>query len=88
MKDLHALTLGGVHFDPRHPRRLWDSAALSSREREILLLIADGRTTAAIATELEVGEEAVTTLVRRTFAKLGAGRRAEAVAEAKRLGLI
>ena len=40
------------------------------------------------AEQLELGEESVKTYLERAYAKLGVSRRAEAVAEAHRLGLL
>jgi DNA-binding CsgD family transcriptional regulator len=41
-----------------------------------------------IAEQLGIGRESVKTLISRAFAKLGATRRAEAVSEAHRRGLL
>ena len=75
-------------FDPRHPRRHAGGAALSPREREVLRLAAAGKTNPQIAGELQVGVETVKTLLGRTFTKLGASRRAEAVSVAHERGLL
>jgi DNA-binding NarL/FixJ family response regulator len=88
---LEALRLvhdGGTAFDPRHPRRPVGHAALTPRERDVLRLIAAGRTNRQVAEELGIGDETVKTLLARTFAKLGVRRRAEAVAEAHSRGLL
>ncbi len=79
---------GGSSFDLRHPRRQAGRAALSPRERDSLRLVAGGSTNKEVAAELGVSEETVKTLLGRAFAKLGARKRAEAVAEAQRLGLL
>jgi DNA-binding NarL/FixJ family response regulator len=79
---------GQAAFDARHPARDPGRAALSPREREVLRLLAAGRTNRQVAAELAVGPETVKTLVARTFAKLGARRRAEAVETAQRMGLL
>jgi DNA-binding NarL/FixJ family response regulator len=78
----------GIAFDQRHPRRPAGEAALSPREREVLRLVAAGRTNTQIAEELGVGAETVKTLVARVFAKLGVRRRAEAVSAAHDRGLL
>jgi DNA-binding NarL/FixJ family response regulator len=75
-------------FDARHPVRDPGRAALSPRERSVLRLLASGKTNRQVAEELEIAPETVKTLVSRTFAKLGARRRAEAVATAQRMGLL
>ena len=79
---------GGSSFDLRHPRRQAGRAALSPRERDSLRLVAGGSTNKEVAAELGVSEETVKTLLGRAFAKLGARKRAESVAEAQRLGLL
>ena len=85
---LHAVGSGKRVFDPRHPRQPTGRAVLSPREREVLRLVAAGSTNREIAEELGVGAETVKTLLTRTFAKLGAHRRAEAVSIAQRQGLL
>jgi DNA-binding NarL/FixJ family response regulator len=54
----------------------------------VLRLLAAGKTNRQVADELEVSAETVKTIVARSFAKLGATRRAEAVATAQRMGLL
>jgi two-component system, NarL family, nitrate/nitrite response regulator NarL len=62
--------------------------ALSSREREVLRLIADGHTVPAIAAKLFLAPSTVKTHVQRLYEKLGVGDRAAAVAEAMRRKLL
>jgi two-component system nitrate/nitrite response regulator NarL len=62
--------------------------SLSSREREVLRLIADGLTIPAIASQLYVAPSTVKTHVQRLYEKLGVGDRAAAVAEAMRRKLL
>jgi LuxR family transcriptional regulator, regulator of acetate metabolism len=54
--------------------------ALTPREREVLVLLARGRTNSAIAAELVVGEGTVKYHVKNILRKLGATSRADAVA--------
>ena len=54
----------------------------------MLTFVARGLTNRETAEQLELGEESVKTYLERAFAKLGVSRRAEAVAEAHRLGLL
>jgi DNA-binding NarL/FixJ family response regulator len=73
---LDRVAAGGSALDPevvaqllarsRHPL-----AALTAREREVLALMAEGRTNAAIAVALVVGEGAVEKHINSIFAKLG-----------------
>ena len=61
---------------------------LSGRERELLLLAAEGLTTAEIATALYLSPNTVKTYWQRLYEKLGTGDRASALAEAIRRGLL
>jgi DNA-binding NarL/FixJ family response regulator len=54
--------------------------ALSSRESEIMTLIAAGHTNGQIAANLVVTEKTIKNHVNRLYAKLGAGSRADAIA--------
>jgi len=60
---------------------------LTDREREILMLLADGAGQKAIAAELVLSPKTVATHIQRILAKLGVHSRAEAVAVAHREGL-
>jgi two-component system nitrate/nitrite response regulator NarL len=62
--------------------------ALTDREREILRLIADGKSFPEIAGSLYLGVTTVKTHVQHIYEKLGVSDRAAAVAEAFRKGLI
>lgn len=62
--------------------------SLSTREAEVLQLLAEGDTANAIAEKLQVSDETVRTYVRRLRTKLAAKTQAEAVAKALRLGLL
>lgn len=61
---------------------------LSSREKEVLVLVAGGNTNRAIATELHISEKTVARHVSNIFVKLGLSSRAAATAYAYRHGLI
>jgi DNA-binding NarL/FixJ family response regulator len=68
----------------RKPRR----DLLSSRETEVLTLVARGHTNAEIGGELFISEATVKTHLLRTFAKLGVNDRTAAVTHAIALGMI
>jgi DNA-binding CsgD family transcriptional regulator len=60
---------------------------LSPREREVIVLLAEGRSNRAIATELYISEKTVARHVSNIFAKLDLSSRAEATAYAFTHGL-
>ncbi|MEH1012227.1 LuxR C-terminal-related transcriptional regulator [Micromonospora sp. CPCC 206060] len=64
------------------------SVALTERELQVLLGMADGKSNAEIGRELFVSEDTVKTHARRLFRKLGARDRAHAVAAGFRAGLV
>ena len=61
---------------------------LSEREREILVLIAEGRSTPEIGARLHLSPATVKTHLQNLYNKLGVSERAAAVAEAMRRGLL
>jgi two-component system, NarL family, nitrate/nitrite response regulator NarL len=65
-----------------------DAPALTPREREILRMIADGKSFPDIAAALFLGVTTVKTHVQHLYEKLGVSDRAAAVAEAMRKHLI
>jgi len=94
---IHAVKVvakGGGYVDRALAGTLVDAAAdntvldLSPREREILRLLADGRATETIASELAISSETVRTYVQRAMRKLDADTRTQAVANALRRSLI
>ena len=64
------------------------SLGITTRELEILTLIARGLSNREIATQLFVSENTVKTHCARVFDKLGAARRTQAVQRGKELGLL
>jgi ATP/maltotriose-dependent transcriptional regulator MalT len=58
------------------------------RERAVLVLVAEGRTNREVGQELYISEKTVSVHLSRIMAKLGASRRAEAVATAYERGLL
>jgi DNA-binding NarL/FixJ family response regulator len=61
---------------------------LTPREREILALVAQGRTNREIASQLYISAKTVSVHISNILSKLGAGGRTEAVALARRRGLL
>jgi DNA-binding NarL/FixJ family response regulator len=82
---LHGALTGSVR-----PRPLADNAnaVLSSREREVLVLLAEGRTNREIAAALSVTLATVKTHLVKIYAKLDASNRNEALGRAVALGLL
>jgi DNA-binding CsgD family transcriptional regulator/tetratricopeptide (TPR) repeat protein len=69
------------------PGRIGDTFGLSSREREVLALIAQGRTNREIGERLFISQKTVGVHVGNILAKLGVSGRVEAAAVAIRLGM-
>jgi DNA-binding NarL/FixJ family response regulator len=97
---LRAVARGEAYFGPEIARRLVDFFSapkvaspeeafpeLTSREREILDLIAQGRTNAEIAARLFVSPNTVRNHISHIFAKLQVADRAEAIVRAREAGL-
>ncbi|SEF23114.1 DNA-binding response regulator, NarL/FixJ family, contains REC and HTH domains [Amycolatopsis pretoriensis] len=88
---------GGVVFDPELLPEIFDrltgraparGAELTARERETLDLLAEGATTEEIGERLGVSRNTTRNHVQRVLEKLGARSKLEAVAVARREGLI
>lgn len=79
-----------VTDDPRELNRLLDAhgTVLTEREREVLLMVADGLTNSAIAERLFLSPATVKTHLDHILAKTGTEHRAAAVAKAFRHGWI
>ncbi len=90
----HHLTctpLGGVAvcvLSPREQQEPETWQLMTSREREVLKLLADGYTTASMAGELSLSESTVRTHVENMRTKLGMPTRAALVALRFRLGFL
>ena len=65
-----------------------DMPELSQREREVLRHLAEGLSNKQLARVLSVSENTVKTHLANLYAKLGVGRRTEALAAARRNGLL
>ena len=64
-----------------------DEVGLTSREKEVLALVAEGRTNRQIADALFISDKTASVHVSNILAKLGVANRAEAAATVHRLGL-
>jgi DNA-binding CsgD family transcriptional regulator len=75
--------------DPFAPNeRARESLGITEREREVLQLLADGRSNKEIAARLGLSPNTVKTHVARLFEKLKVARRTEAILLARELGLL
>jgi DNA-binding NarL/FixJ family response regulator len=85
---------GGSYVDPRldrvllSPRATAKTPQLSPRERQVMHLMAEGRTADGVASELFVSVETVRTHVRNAIGKLEARNRVHAIAVALERGEI
>lgn len=64
------------------------AVGLTAREQDVLALLVEGKSNAAIAEALFISERTVTTHLTRLYAKLDVSSRTEAMSAALRLGLI
>jgi DNA-binding NarL/FixJ family response regulator len=100
LKVVRAVAAGEAHFGPEIARRLVDFFSapkpaspteafpeLTSREREILALIAQGHSNAKIAAHLFVSPNTVRNHISHIFAKLQVADRAQAIVRAREAGL-
>ena len=92
---IRAVRDGGSYLTPRVATRVIAQVAgrrrsgvLSEREREVLRLVADGRSNKQIARQLSITERTVKFHITSIFNKLGADNRAQAIALAARRGLL
>ena len=96
MESVRAAASGEILFAPSELQRLLlESAAtrkvvepLTTRELEVLRLLAGGTSTTAAAESLGISTATLRAHVQAVLRKLGAHSRLEAVAEAARLGLV
>ncbi len=94
MEAITAVAAGGSYVDPRlapallSPRATQRQPSLSTREREIMSLLAEGLTGEQVADRLFLSAETVKTHVRNAMNKLEARNRVHAIAIALRQGEI
>ena len=78
---------GGRMIDPELAATAWtESDPLTDREREVLRLVADGRSGAEIARELHLSDGTVRNYLSEAISKVGARNRIEAVRIAREKG--
>jgi ATP/maltotriose-dependent transcriptional regulator MalT len=82
---LHGALTGQVRLRPLADRQ---EELLSAREREVLVLLAEGRTNREIAASLSVTLATVKSHLVRIYAKLEASNRNECLGRAVSLGLL
>jgi len=90
-RAIRAVADGQTYLDPKVASRvvaLSGAPRLSAREREVLRLVAAGRSNKEIAAALHIAERTVKFHVTAIFNKLGAENRAQAVAIAMERGLV
>ena len=87
-RDVMPAQLAGGLLQEIRARRDDVAAVLSTREREVLVGMADGKTVPVMAREMFLAPSTVKTHARRLYDKLGVADRSSAVAEAMRRGLL
>ncbi len=100
LKVIRAVAAGEAHFGPEIARRLMSFFSISrptasagafpeltAREREVLDLIARGRTNQEIANDLYLSPKTVRNHISNIFAKLQVADRAQAIIRAREAGL-
>jgi two-component system nitrate/nitrite response regulator NarL len=94
---VHAAAVGLIVLDPAvagatgihaHARTSDNAETLTTRERQVLLLVAEGLPNKAIARELGISEHTAKFHVGSLLGKLGAASRTEAVTLATRRGIL
>ena len=79
---------GSAHRDPAAAGGRTRARVTARREREVLVLVAEGRSNPDIARSLYIGEATVKTHLLHVFEKLGVNDRTRAVTRAMELGLL
>jgi DNA-binding CsgD family transcriptional regulator len=87
--DRRVVGVFGLAAPRSSPRKVWPLREdLSPRQAEVLAELARGRSTGQIAGDLGIATETVRNHIRYVLRKLGVHSRLEAVAEARRRGLV
>jgi DNA-binding NarL/FixJ family response regulator len=98
LKTIHAVANGEALFGPAIAQRITRFFAglnradqpfpeLTERERDILVLIAEGRSNAVIASRLVISPKTVSNHISSIFNKLQVADRAQAIAKARNAGM-
>ena len=94
-RAIRAAAAGQVQLSPKAAERLMrevrtpdNPEVLTTRETEVLRLIAQGMANKEIARELDIGEKTAKTHVSNILAKLGVPSRTQAALHAVRIGLV
>jgi DNA-binding NarL/FixJ family response regulator len=82
-----AARLVGFFAAPRQAASSLPFPDLTEREREVLILIAQGRSNSEIAQELVIGQKTVRNYISSIFSKLQVADRAQAIIRAREAGL-
>ena len=91
LQAVRAVAAGRTYLDPSVAVRLVTGGRgddLTPRERDVLRLLALGRSNKDIATALAIGEETVKSHVTHLLGKLGVQNRAQAIVQALKRGLV
>jgi DNA-binding NarL/FixJ family response regulator len=95
IKAIKSAAAGQVQLSPKAAERLMreirapdNPEKLTSRETEVLQLLAEGKANKEIATELHISETTVKTHVSNILMKLGVNSRTQAAIYAARIGLV
>ncbi|GGN99957.1 response regulator transcription factor [Saccharibacillus kuerlensis] len=84
---LRQLRRSDIRVSPREDKTL-ETVSINEREQEILQEVANGRSNKDIAAKLLMSQRTVEYSLTRVFEKLGVRSRSEAIAEARRIGLL
>lgn len=88
MSTADALELGISTADPTKQQLRRSPGLLSDRQRELLTLVADGKTNAEIATIFGVSKRTVESHLNAVYTRLGVSHRSAAIAYAHRAGIV